>query len=170
MGKRFRVPVQFHGPALRAFIRQEQRDNREEEIYEYLTHAVREYSPEHIIDLVHSIPQLRTCFADIMHEQDTMAQMPAAAFLKCVQMGAIPRALIPETPDAFSDAKSPSPSLFAAAAYIEWLQEGTRLNSGHVPDLTRAIGQAIASLPTEVRELITRHLFTDARALCEGAV
>ena len=168
--KRFKIPIRFHRPALKAFMGQEQRANRQDEIHEYLTHATEVYRPEDVVDVVHAMPAMRACFADIMHEQQTLAQMPARTFLRCVNMGAMPRRLMPETPDAFLDGKIPSPELFAAATYIAWLTEGSKIHSGHVHDLTRAIRQALQDLPEEVQEIVRRHIFTDARALCARAV
>ena len=105
---------------------------------------------------------------------DAQRRNRCADVIKCIPqlrvMGAMPRRHIPETPDAFTDSKEASPSLFAAASYIEWLNRKTKIHSEHVPSLTHAINQAIEKLPREVQELIVRKIFTNSRALCTIAV
>jgi len=161
--KHFTIPLAHHAEALAVFTSQTERTDVKGQ-YETYARRIREvYATGDVLAFAAAgaPPQLRTALASLYQQSappDNHALTSKHVILStCTDV--LPRSWLPHAPHGLRDHAEATPAVLVASSYLEWLRSGSRVHPADLPGLARAISQALAPLPPELRVLVTSHLF-----------
>ena len=161
-GRTFRLPIEFHGAALRDFVKDASCSSRidaEDQIREYVVSAVRAYGLRAVVLLSEGVAVIRGALRAVCYDLTSFPNLDSRSFLICVKGCLLPRRLLPASMTSVRDHAECTVSCLVASRYLSWVNGGRPLVLGDYPSLEFAVLCALRPLPPELRCLILAFIF-----------
>ncbi len=164
-GRVFAIPLEHHVRAIRRFNDQRERTDGCGELKEYARVMCESYGLGDIVKFLERFHVHGGVLIDAVRDEFSRKTMPRDFQLTSKELvlstvvPVVPRSWLPSSALDLLDHAEASSSVLLASAYVEWLSGRGKIHPEDFPGVAGAIGMVLRRLPTELGELVTRHLY-----------